>query len=97
VHCREHGITLPHLEHVITMGEVLNPEARQECGRAWDAPVIDVYSAQEVGIIALQCPISERHHVQSERIFYSYSSTLRAAVWRSNRCGPGLCSPPAWA
>jgi phenylacetate-CoA ligase len=82
-HCREHGITLPHLEHVITMGEVLNPEARQECGRAWDAPVIDVYSAQEVGIIALQCPISERHHVQSERIF------VEVVDDEGVPCGPG--------
>ena len=82
-HCREHGITLPHLEHVITMGEVLNPETRHECGRAWDAPVIDVYSAQEVGIIALQCPASESHHVQSERLY------VEVVDDHGSPCGPG--------
>jgi len=82
-HCRTHGIMLPHLEHVITMGEVLNPETRQECTRAWDAPVIDVYSAQEVGIIALQCPTSESYHVQSERIF------VEVVDHEGAPCGPG--------
>ncbi len=82
-HCREHGIALPHLEHVITMGEVLGPEVRQECSRAWDAPVIDVYSAQEVGVIALQCPASERYHVQAERILVEVVDEQGAP------CGPG--------
>ncbi len=66
-HCRTHGITLPHLEHVITMGEVLNPET----------------SAQEVGIIALQCPTSESYHVQSERIF------VEVVDHEGAPCGPG--------
>jgi phenylacetate-CoA ligase len=67
-HCREHGIALPHLEHVATLGEVLNPETRNTCRGAWDAPVIDTYSAQEVGVIAHQCPEHEHYHVQAEAI-----------------------------
>src|SRR5208282_84893 len=27
----------------------------------------------------------------------SLGSSLRGEAWRSNRCGPGFCSPPAWA
>jgi phenylacetate-CoA ligase len=67
-HCREHGIALPHLEHVVSMAEVLNPEVREECRLAFDAPVIDGYSAQEVCIIALQCPDHPHLHVQAETI-----------------------------
>jgi phenylacetate-CoA ligase len=69
MHCREQGIELPTLEHVVSMGEALSAETRDECRRAWDVPVIDAYSAQEVGAIALQCPDFERYHVQAETIF----------------------------
>ena len=68
-HCHAHGIAVPRLEHVTSFGEVLSDETREECRRAWDVPVIDCYSAQEVGPIALQCPDSEVYHVQSEAIF----------------------------
>ena len=67
-HCRERGLTFPRLDHVTTLGEVLTPETREACRLAWDVPVIDIYSAQEVGIIALQCPVGEEYHVQSETI-----------------------------
>jgi phenylacetate-CoA ligase len=69
VHCREQGINLPRLDHVMSMGEALSAETREECRRAWDVRVIDAYSAQEVGAIALQCPDFERYHVQAETIF----------------------------
>ena len=68
-HCREHGIALPHLEHVTTMGEVVNAEARAACREAFDAPLIDTYTAEEVGAIAFQCPEHAQHlHVQAETI-----------------------------
>src|SRR5262249_10928972 len=67
-HCHAHGVTLPRLEHVTSFGEVLSAETREECRRAWNLSVIDVYSAQEVGTIALQCPASEAYHVQGEAI-----------------------------
>ena len=82
-HCREHGIALPHLEHVTTIGEVLTPETREEVRRAWDVPVLDLYSAQEVGVIALQCPVGEGYHVPSERIL------VEVVDDRGALCGPG--------
>ena len=82
-HCRERGIALPHLEHVTTIGEVLGAETRDEVRRAWDVPVLDIYSAQEVGAIALQCPAGERYHVQSERLL------LEVIDERGAPCGPG--------
>jgi phenylacetate-CoA ligase len=67
-YCREHGIALPHLEHAATLGEVLKTETRTACRQAWDTPVIDTYSAQEVGAIAHQCPEHEHYHVQAEAV-----------------------------
>ena len=60
------GIRLPGLLEVRTLGEQLDPETRALCRRAWDVPLTDMYSAQEVGYIALQCPGHEHYHVQSE-------------------------------
>ena len=82
-HCREHGVALPNLEHVATIGEVLTPETREECRRAWDVPVLDVYSAQEVGSIAIQCPTGDHYHVQSERI------VVEVVDERGAPCAPG--------
>jgi phenylacetate-CoA ligase len=67
-YCDRHGIALPHLEHVTTIGEVVNAEVREAVLRAWDAPLIDIYSAQEVGMIADQCPEQEQYHVEAETI-----------------------------
>ena len=60
------GIRLATLREVRTFGEILPPETRESCRRAWGVPVTDAYSSQEVGYIALQCPLHEHYHVQSE-------------------------------
>ena len=51
-----------------TFGEVLEPRARDACRAAWGVPLVDMYSSQEVGYIALQCPEHETYHVQSENL-----------------------------
>lgn len=58
----------PGLLAVRSMGETLPPALRKRCREVWGAPVIDVYSAQEVGIIASECPESGLYHVQSESL-----------------------------
>jgi phenylacetate-CoA ligase len=68
-HCLEQGIKLKHLREVRTLGEALNQELRTACQQAWGVPVVDMYSANEVGYIALQCPDHEHYHVQSEAVF----------------------------
>ena len=57
---------LPRLREVRTSGEALDPEVRGLCREAWGVPVIDMYSANEVGYIALQCPGTEHYHVMAE-------------------------------
>ncbi len=64
----ERKCAVPGLRAVETMGEVMTPEVREAVRRAWDVPVVDMYAAQEVGPIALQCPSSEHYHVQAETI-----------------------------
>ena len=80
---RRRGIAFPHLEHVITLGEVVTPEVRRVCAEIWDTPVIDIYSAQEVGVLAHQCPAYEHYHVQAE------TALLEVVNERGEPCRPG--------
>ena len=66
--CEETGVTIPSLRQIATLGEVLEPDVRAACERVWGLPVVDAYSAQEMGIIALQCPEHPHYHVQSESV-----------------------------
>lgn len=64
----ERGHSLPGLEQVIAYGEVLDPETRLLCREAWQVEVKDMYSAMEVGHMALQCPDHEHYHIMAESI-----------------------------
>lgn len=55
------------LKTVQTFGEVLDAATRASIADAFKATVIDRYGAQEIGIIATECPHG-RHHVQSEML-----------------------------
>lgn len=65
---QERSVALPRLREVRTLGECLPNDLRALCGDAWNARVTDVYSAEEVGYIALQCPENEYYHLQSEHV-----------------------------
>lgn len=64
--CAAQGITLSRLRQVRTVGECLDDATRALCRKRWGVPVQDVYSAHEVGYIALECPQHEHYHIQSE-------------------------------
>lgn len=68
LNCLEHDIRMPFLREVGSLGEVVTDEIRRDCARAWSVKLVDIYTAQEVGYIALQCPGYEHYHVQSENI-----------------------------
>ena len=68
-HCRVTGLRLPRLREVRTLGEVVGPEVRRLTREVFGVPVTDMYSAVELGYIALQCPTAETYHVQSEVTF----------------------------
>jgi len=65
---RDRGEILPKLREVRTFGEVVEPHVRAVCRQAWNVPVVDAYSSEEFGYLALQCPEHEHYHVQSENV-----------------------------
>jgi phenylacetate-CoA ligase len=67
-HCRAHDIRLPTLKRVQTLSEALPPGLRALCQAVWGFGVDDMYSCQEAGYIALQCPDHAHYHVQSENL-----------------------------
>ena len=67
-HCLAQGIRLPDLREARSFGEMLSADLRGLVAAAWEVPVTDSYSAAEVGIIALQCPLSGDLHVQAEHV-----------------------------
>lgn len=67
-HFLDNRLELPGLRGIRTLSETLSDETRDLCGKAWQVPVTDMYSAQEVGYIALQCPAHEHYHIQSENL-----------------------------
>lgn len=62
------GLGLPGLVEARAYGECCDSRLRDLVRRAWNVPVTDLYSSQETGTIALQCPDHEHLHVQSENV-----------------------------
>jgi phenylacetate-CoA ligase len=62
------GALVPHLQQVRTIGEMLTPDIVDACRSVWGVPVVDLYSSQEVGYIAMQCPDGDCYHTQSENL-----------------------------
>ncbi|HEX2063958.1 MAG TPA: hypothetical protein VHE80_06020 [Acidimicrobiales bacterium] len=82
-HFRATGARLPRLRQVLSYGEGVSPNVREACREVWGAPLIDLYSSQEIGYMALQCPESEQYHVQSEVVL------LEVLDDQGRPCGPG--------
>lgn len=67
-YARAQGISLPALREVRTIGESLAEPARHLIQQAWQCNVVDIYTCEETGYLALQCPVSGHYHVQSENV-----------------------------
>lgn len=66
---RERGVRLASLRQVSTFGEMLPVDLRKLAQDVWQVPLSDVYSSEEFGNIALQCPDHPEHyHVQAENL-----------------------------
>jgi phenylacetate-CoA ligase len=61
------GRPLSNLRELRTYGEILEPQCRALCDRAFGVKLVDMYSSQEVGYVALQCP-EQHYHVMSENL-----------------------------
>jgi phenylacetate-CoA ligase len=82
-HAREKGRDLPRVLEIRTVGEMLTEEDRALIGAAWKAPVTDMYTCEEVGYLALQCPDHPGYHVQSEHVL------IEVLDEDGNPCSPG--------
>lgn len=63
-----HGLELPSLRRLRTIGETLSPDLRARAEARLEARVADCYSSEELGYIALQCPASDLYHVMAETL-----------------------------
>lgn len=68
-HFAAEGLELPGLRQVRTYGEALDARVRDLCRQVWGVEVVDAYSCQEAGYLALQCPAGTGYHVQSETVY----------------------------
>jgi phenylacetate-CoA ligase len=82
-HCLNHGIQLPGLREVRTLGETPDESLHELCREAWNVPMIDMYTCQEAGYLALQCPQQPHYHVQAENVF------LEVVDDQGRTCAPG--------
>jgi len=79
----EKGGEVPNLRQVRTFGEMVPEGVREACREAWGVSLADMYSAEEVGYMALQCPDHEHYHVQAETVL------LEVVDDDGRACGPG--------
>ena len=82
-HCLANEIKLPDLREVRTLGESGDETLQSLCRQAWGVPVVDMYTCQEAGYLALQCPEQPHYHVQSENVL------LEVVDEQGRRCAPG--------
>ena len=76
-------LRLTRLREVRTVAETVTADFRARVRRVWNVPVTDVYSAAELGTLALQCPVSGAYHVQGE------VHHLEVLDEQGRPCGPG--------
>jgi phenylacetate-CoA ligase len=57
---------LGRLIQVRTIGETLQDSLRERCRRILGVGIADLYSSQEIGVIAIECPQGGGYHVMSE-------------------------------
>ncbi|MEZ5586129.1 MAG: AMP-binding protein [Sedimenticolaceae bacterium] len=60
------GRMFPDLQQVITISESLPADLRETCREQWGVPICDMYSATELGYIAIQAPHGDHYMVPDE-------------------------------
>jgi phenylacetate-CoA ligase len=66
---RERSVTPARLRGLGSFGEQLPADLRALCDAVWRLPLADIYSCEEAGYLALQCPqVPEHYHVQAENV-----------------------------
>ncbi len=63
----DRGIDLPSVGEILSFGETLSPQTRDQACRKFGA-IADTYSSEELGTIAIQCPDAPLYHVMAENL-----------------------------
>ena len=77
------GQRLARLRQIRTIGETLSGGIRESARRVLGVDICDVYSSEEVGVIAQQCPVSGLYHVMAE------SMIVEILDQQGEPCAPG--------
>jgi len=89
-HCLKHGIKPPELHIIQTLGETVDESLRSLCRKVFGVKLVDIYSSQECGYLALSCPETNSYHVQSENV-------LLEIINKDNKpCLPGEVGRVVW-
>ena len=67
-HCAEADIQFPRLREIETLSERVPPDLRARCQEQWNIPLVDMFTTEEAGYLALQCADHPHYHVQSEHV-----------------------------
>jgi phenylacetate-CoA ligase len=73
----------PRIEQIVTFGEMVTAELRETVREAFGGRVVDRYTCEEIGYIALQCPKHEHYHVMSANAIVEVVDDL------GEPCAPG--------
>lgn len=82
-HFQRKGETLPVVKGIQTVGEILPEWLRTACREQIGISPVDIYSSQEVGNVALQCPESGLYHIHSESLL------VEVLDEQGRQCKPG--------
>jgi phenylacetate-CoA ligase len=73
----------PQLAAILTQGETATEDMRRICRKHLGRDIIDAYHLTEAGLVALQCPVSNLYHLQSE------VCVVEVVDASGHACGPG--------
>ncbi len=62
-------VKLPQLREIRTIGETVTEQSLLLIQEVFQAKLVDIYSCEEAGYLALQCPETGCYHIQSENVF----------------------------
>lgn len=83
-HCERRGVRPEGLLQLRSIGEMVPDDLAERSARLWSVPLIDMYTCQEMGYLATQCPDHPQNlHVQSENVL------LEVIDEQGRACQPG--------
>lgn len=80
---RQHGGGLPSLRQIRCIGETLSDVLREQTREQLGVTIVDTYSSQEMGVIAIQCPVSGLYHLMADNLL------VEVLDERGHPCAPG--------